>query len=1137
MNFDFTVHPDVYKALLNVDVNSLKKFTSKQIRSILPCLVRMGLITPVDSTGKCLENRREILTILSSIEAVNLIVSLLSVDFHALEVKVKQEQNLRKKLGNSQGDSVLAEPCDNGLALQFERSDSMERLRLVLCELLYIGSQVSEFQKNANEFYIKSSELFDNAVYIPEVCDVINVALAELPALLTIQDIAQTLLHVKHGPDIICWIVANFPDCFYDVCMNLIQNSDKIEDENGGTKIRMETLTALCRMYPEGAYVIRSKCVELCKLPALTITLTLDFPECSKGELGSNYSKTGGDIVPFVSGLLLGNDQSVRNWFSMFTRGRLKNVKESNVALQRLRDELISQLRTLVGQTKDSNKIPYFSVVHGSVLLRLYCALRGIAGIKVQDEEISLLIKLMTICLPPSPEGVRFVSIAVCMLFACPSLISQTEYETKVIHWLKWLSGGDSPFFGKPTDITTSFSEMLLLLAIHVHSGQLTAISDLVCSTLGMRVSIRNTNLSRIKVMFMQEVFTEQVVTSRAISILVTPNLNANIHGFLPIHCIHQLMKSRAFSKHKVNVKGWIYKQICASTVPLHPLLPSLIDVYVNSMLNISNKLPYESVVNERITEEEIMAVFKDSLSHAENHETKTKSFMPQLLLLYYILLYEDVRLSNTQNYANANRVVKSYSAEFLSEFPIKYLLQQAQKDQQCYSGLFSSLLRLLATHFPHLSLVEDWLEDEDSSLTFVSTRVISEESLAEALQNMSTCPSRASGLLTTLLTIPLKEMWPYVNIFMKYLRSTLDKNVPLYVQELYKKVWLRFNSVLPRSLWVMTIKALLHEEATLPSVPPKQEKIIIDPLQILRCDDRVFRCPAVLSIVIRVLQSSLAASRSQLSRHLMDGPLSAIQSNQVITIGGLTTDVEREELKNALIAAQESAALQILLESCLETDDDIESKAQRWSLREVQSIICSFLHQTFIADPSLCKLVHFQGYPRELLPVTVTGIPSMHICVDFIAELISQPSLEKQEFAVDLISQLALQYALPHSMMVSRLALNTLTALLTALPAFCRTELFVNTLPAFARICEAFPPLIEDTIILLIQLGKISISETALKGGSVSLSMTASLDDGYLSDGSNSSCVLKSNDCLYKGVEEVFALIISKAVLKHKIY
>lgn len=81
-------------------------------------------------------------------------------------------------------------------------------------------------------------------------------------------------------------------------------------------------------------------------------------------------------------------------------------------------------------------------------------------------------------------------------------------------------------------------------------------------------------------------------------------------------------------------------------------------------------------------------------------------------------------------------------------------------------------------------------------------------------------------------------------------------------------------------------------------------------------------RCAAILSIVIRVLQSSLAASRSQLSRHQLDGPVTSIPSN-VIPVGGLTSDVEREELRSALIAAQESAAIQILLESCLEMPED----------------------------------------------------------------------------------------------------------------------------------------------------------------------------------------------------------------------
>ena len=72
------------------------------------------------------------------------------------------------------------------------------------------------------------------------------------------------------------------------------------------------------------------------------------------------------------------------------------------------------------------------------------------------------------------------------------------------------------------------------------------------------------------------------------------------------------------------------------------------------------------------------------------------------------------------------------------------------------------------------------------------------------------------------------------------------------------------------------------------------------------------------------------------------------------------------------------------------------------------------------------------QGYPMELLPVTVRGIPSMHICLDFLPELLSQPAPDKQVFAVNLASYLALQYALVKSLGVARLAVNTLSTLLS---------------------------------------------------------------------------------------------------------
>ena len=62
-------------------------------------------------------------------------------------------------------------------------------------------------------------------------------------------------------------------------------------------------------------------------------------------------------------------------------------------------------------------------------------------------------------------------------------------------------------------------------------------------------------------------------------------------------------------------------------------------------------------------------------------------------------------------------------------------------------------------------------------------------------------------------------------------------------------------------------------------------------------------------------------------------------------------------------------------------------------------------------------------GYPLQLLGVTVAGVPSMHICIDFIPELLRQPQIEKQVFAIQLVSYLSLQYPLPRTLSVARFA------------------------------------------------------------------------------------------------------------------
>ncbi|CAG9784484.1 unnamed protein product [Diatraea saccharalis] len=1116
------VQPHVFKAIKDLDVENLMKCSPEEVRPIIPCLVRMALISPLDTTKYCAEAKKDILTLLSGIDLVNFIVSLLSIEFHALEVDLKKEQQMRQKNGSQCTESILVPSIVNGIASDFEQSDSARRVRLVLSEILQMQAQLTEYNQNKNsnsETSIKPSELFDNDVYLEEITDVICISLAELPNLLNICDVVEVLLHVNKGPIIISWVVANMPDTLQEVAESLVMNAER--GEEGG--VRTKALATLCDACPYIAASVRSKAAFASRLPSLIINLTLTHHQ--------------EDLVSFMSGLLLGSDQTTRAWFATFLRNSHKRGKgDGHLALTKLRQELLNRLKIAIAG------------VEASALLRLYCALRGIAGIKFQDDEVAGLLRLVTQRPPPTPAGVRFVSLSLCMLLACPSLMAAPEHEKKAIEWVQWLVKEEA-YFESNSESTASFGEMLLLIAIHFHSGQLAAVGELVCATLGMRVPVRPNGLARIKQAFTQEIFTEQVVTAHAVKVPVTANLNSNIPGYLPVHCIHQLLKSRAFSKHKVPIKNWIYRQICNCIAPLHPVMPALVEVYVNSILVINNKGSNE-YVNKPITEEEIRKVFRNSIFGA-NFDVQNKPFSPmeidngetsididiekptlasQLLLIYYLLLYEDVRLANAASLIANGRKVKSYSSAFLSELPIKYLLHQAQKDQMSYGGLFSPLLRLLATHFPQLSLVDDWMDDQvfgDSCRHQVDVN-LSEISINEAFQSIDENPYKTAKILKAMLSKNPTDIWPYAELFVRYFKSVLGNQVPRHIQELYREVWLRLNTVLPRCLWIMTINALLDINSGAKNVTITQENVLVDPLQVLRCDIRVFRCGPILKIILRILEASLAASRSQLSRHLLDKPL-------LEKSGQLTSDSEREELKNALVAAQESAALQILLEACLETTEDKSKPELMWSLREVRSIICSFLHQIFISEPSLAKLVHFQGYPRELLPVTVQGIPSMHICLDFIPELLSQASLEKQIFAVDLVSHLSIQYALPKAMSIARLCVNTLSTLLSVLPSDLRLELFQPVLKSLVRICIAFPSLLEDITSLLLQLGRICESQASLGH---CWNDTHILGEGayVYANSENKSKVLVA-EVLCRDIKVTMSEIIQKALINDKLY
>lgn len=89
------IQPHIFKAIKDLDIPTLMKCSQEEIRPIIPCLVRMALISPLDVTRYCAEAKKDVLIILSGIDLVNFIVSLLSIEFNTLETDLKKEQQMR----------------------------------------------------------------------------------------------------------------------------------------------------------------------------------------------------------------------------------------------------------------------------------------------------------------------------------------------------------------------------------------------------------------------------------------------------------------------------------------------------------------------------------------------------------------------------------------------------------------------------------------------------------------------------------------------------------------------------------------------------------------------------------------------------------------------------------------------------------------------------------------------------------------------------------------------------------------------------------------------------------------------------------------------------------------------------------
>lgn len=1160
-----TIDPGLFEAISDIDIDRL---AGHDLSSVLPYLGSL-LMSPTFA------KKPNLIRLIHPIRKMNDVMRLISIRcFDHIEPNINPN-------------------------ISFESSSYLDRINIVAIEYLRIQTIArSPKQPTGNASHVDtqliSSDLFDNPIYIDDISFCLCTLLmksSNLP-MMNILDMSETLLHVSFGVTYIIRLVANMPDRCNEVCQALIASGDYIDEGVGLNEVsdqRAKVLRKLCEMNPSLAITLRSITLQSCSMPSLTIMITHDnlskalnnynqlvekhkSSEQMEIDNGTDICEAYADLedcfdstVAFITGIFLGADESTKSWFSQYVRSsQLKKVDQGHYSvLTSLRSLFLDCIGVLFPnihddkdtfmnlvsdeasskKTKENMRKLNKQVIRPTALLRLYCVLRGIGSLKLNPDEVEVLMKIITSKLAiVNPSAINFATTGVCTLLVCSTIISNQKDEKRAADWLRWLirdsSFGEGNLYGNNK---CSLSEILLLVAIHFLNNQTNQIVDLVCSTLGMKLQIK-ASVVKCRTLFVQEVFNDQMVAEHAVKVPVTVNLNNNMTEFLPVHCIHQLLESRSFSKHQISIHNWIFKQLCQSTKPLHHMIPKLIEAYVNSVI-VSTNAHGHCGTNQCLSEEDISKVFEIQLysdatrvplgmkfSHDQlNGLEVADPEVSQVALLYYLLLYEELRIRKYPDLGPERSKLIRYSQDFMMEIPIFYLVQIARDNQDSFGPIFPDLVRLISLQYPQLCSIQHWLTLESNESDFwkwntvqeskngLQSKVIGKNSLStneikdqliDRISKLSETDNSSIRALTRsidqILFLNKEEIWPFVKPFIdslpKLIKLENDDNIESKdLLQAVSKLWWKFNNIFPRKLWVLTVNALRKHQNSenlnqtdLEPVEYSCDELVTDPLIILRCDKKVYRSVNMLNIVLHILNAFLAASKRSLHDQISE------QIKQKESRG-------LEELRVTLMHAQTSAAIQILLESCIPNESEqacivkqehcvkLSSDEQHIINRLDASIncICEHLHQVFIADINLAKLVHFQTYPSELLSITADRIPSMHICLDFIPELIGQPDLDKQIFVIELTSYLCKKYAITKSLNMAKLCFNVSFTMLQLLPSERRALFFIPVLPALLRICEVFPILKEDASVILNQINHITQAHLASTSSHFSLGAT----------------------------------------------
>ncbi|TPX69432.1 hypothetical protein SpCBS45565_g02455 [Spizellomyces sp. 'palustris'] len=477
----------------------------------------------------------------------------------------------------------------------------------------------------------------------------------------------------------------------------------------------------------------------------------------------------------------------------------------------------------------------------------------------------------------------------------------------------------------------------------------------------------------------------------------------------LSTRIVCQILRGDILPNPHIDIQQWTYDQIRNVYVPLDPLLPKVLELYVESVGKRG------SVTG--ISEADIAVLFENRRIISARH----------VLALYYVLLYNDMvgerRSGLKKQGGDPIYELEEYTDNLLDRIPTKQILSHVEDplNQPTYHNLYPRFWALMCAQYPEVLDVGGFLCEEGcrdkSAVVPAAVRgfaLTGKEMEAADVHNLLSSGKDEdlrggeSSYIGDISRFPLSEIsaW-WISSVISYLDSLTSMDLQTHfttvttnllpritnpqtsadVSTQFFSLWISLYTFNPRETCLATVNA--RKRLDRDAKPYDHHTLVMDPLIVFSCRE-VFRRGAI-RIFLRVLTYYMIASRHRWKK---------------LWTGGIKPEAHLPPTTiDTLLQTQDAAIIQCLLEGLVGGEESI------------RPFIYDFIHQLFIEDPILIRVVAFQTFPVEILKGVVEGVPSMHVCFDFVPDMLEHPNIRVRVFGLQLFGWLGETYPIEKSL------------------------------------------------------------------------------------------------------------------------